>query len=296
MTSSAPPGGAVLVLGGGGGRGAAQLGILRALAEHGIEPEACVGTSVGALNAAVVAALPLPEAVEALERIWASRYTRDVFRPRRLRAVLNRAMARPWLDTDAPVAALIDYACELVGVGSFEELRRPLRVVVTDLTTGEPVVISQGPLRDPLRASCAIPLVFPPVRLGDRLYVDGGVTDNCSLATAAGLHPSQILAVDLTAEPATPPRRWWDLFERVTSVALHARVVADFDRFRDRVPVTLICPRFASRLRVSDFPAVRDAARAAMESLLTTIAHADGRLAPGTFYLPLGASEVSAPG
>ena len=289
--------GTVLVLGGGGGRGAAQLGILRALADWGVRPDACVGTSVGALNAAVAAALPLPEAVDALERIWASPETRAVFRTHPLRIALNRALRRPWLYSGASIAELVDFAMEMVGVRRFEDLSRPLRIIVTDLASGEPVVISRGPLRDPLRASCAVPLVFPPVELGDRDYVDGGVTDNCSLATAAGMDPERIVAVDLTAEPAQPRiRRWSELFDRVTSTALHARVRADFERFSGRVPVTLICPRFAPRLRVTDFGTVREAARAAMASLLQGLGSRDGRLSPGLFYLSLTASSSGSTG
>ena len=289
--------GTVLVLGGGGGRGAAQLGILRALADWGVRPDACVGTSVGALNAAVAAALPLPEAVDALERIWASPETRAVFRTHPLRIALNRALRRPWLYSGASIAELVDFAMEMVGVRRFEDLSRPLRIIVTDLASGEPVVISKGPLRDPLRASCAVPLVFPPVQLGDRAYVDGGVTDNCSIATAAGMDPERIVAVDLTAEPAQPRiRRWSELFDRVTSTALHARVRADFERFSGRVPVTLICPRFAPRLRVTDFGTVREAARAAMASLLQGLGSRDGRLSPGLFYLSLTASSSGSTG
>lgn len=284
--------GTVLVLGGGGGRGAAQLGILRALADWGVRPDACVGTSVGALNAAVTAALPLPEAVDTLERIWASPQTGAVFRTHPLRIALNRVLRRPWLHSGTPIAELVDFSMDLVGVRSFEDLARPLRIIVTDLASGEPVVISHGPLRDPLRASCAVPFVFPPVRLGDRSYVDGGVTDNCSIATAAGMEPERIIAVDLTAEPAQPRiRRWSELFDRVTSTALHARAVADFERFSGRVPVTLICPRFSPRLRVADFTSVRDAARAAMATLLQGRGSRDGRLSPGLFYLPLMAGD-----
>ncbi|MGO8687850.1 MAG: patatin-like phospholipase family protein [Candidatus Dormibacteria bacterium] len=287
----------VLVLGGGGGRGAAQLGILRALAERGLEPDACVGTSVGALNAAVVASRPLTEALDMLEQIWASPQTRAVFRARPLRMVLNRVRRHPWLRSDDAVGELVDFATAMTGIESFEELRRPLEIIVTDLLTGEPVVISQGPLRDPLRASCAIPFVFQPVRLGDRSYVDGGVTDNCSLSTAVRMGPSRIIAVDLTAELAMPAlRRLSDVFQRVTSVALHARLLADFDRFSRHLPVTLICPRIPNPLRVADFSKVREAARTAMESLLQTIGLADGRLAPGLFYLPLSMEGSPAAG
>ncbi len=293
-TITASTGGTVLVLGGGGGRGAAQLGILRALAERGLRPDACVGTSVGALNAAVVAALDLPDAVDALEKIWASPQTRAVFRTRPLRVAVNRAMRRPWLRSDDAIRELVDYAMGAVGARTFEELRLKLEIIVTDFASGEPVIISRGPLRDALRASCAIPLVFPPVRLGDRLYVDGGVTDNCSISTAARMNPSRIIAVDLTSEPAVGPvRRWTDVFNRVTSLALHARVRADFDHYSGRVPLTLICPRFTTRLRVADFSAVRDAARAGMETLLQTMSRADGLLAPGLFYLPVASRDES---
>lgn len=290
-------GGTVLVLGGGGGRGAAQLGILRALAERGIEPDACVGTSVGALNAAVVASHPLPVALDLLERIWASPQTRAVFRNRPFRMILNRARRRPWLRSDDSIGDLVDFAMGMVGVSSFEELRRPLEIVVTDLMTGEPVVIARGRLRDALRASCAIPFIFQPVQLGDRVYVDGGVADNCSLSTAVRMNPERIIAVDLTAEPAGATlHRLSDVFERVTSVALHRRLLADFDRFSLGLPVTLICPRITHQLRVGDFSRLREATRAAMDSLLQTIGLSDGGLSPGIFYLPVSLEESPAGG
>jgi len=277
-----------LVLSGGGGRGAAQLGILRALAERGLQPDACVGTSVGALNAAVVASHPLPVALDLLERIWASPQTRAVFRSHPLRMVMNRVRRQPWLRSDDAIGDLVDFSMGLTGMTTFEELPRPLQIVVTDLLTGEPVLISRGRLRDPLRASCAIPFVFRPVQLGDRSYVDGGVTDNCSISTAARLEPDQIIAVDLTAEPAMAAlRRLSEVFERMTSVALHSRLLADFDTFSKRLPVTLICPRIANPLRVADFARVREAARSAMETLLQTVGLADGRVPPGLFYLPI---------
>ena len=278
----------MLVLGGGGGRGAAQVGILAALAARGIEPDACVGTSVGALNAAVVASHPFEGAVAILERIWASPQTAAVFQSDKFRIVVNRVLRRPWLRGGEAIRDLVDFSMGLIGVRRFEDLHRPLEIIVTDLSSGEPLVVSRGPLRDPLRASCAIPFMFPPVRLGDHLYVDGGVTDNCSLATAVAMNPGRVIAVDLTAEAASPTlRHVSEILNRVMSVALHSRVVADFDRFSSRLPVTLICPRIARELPVAEFAALRDAARAAMESLLQTIVGSDGRLAPGVFYLPL---------
>ena len=287
----------VLVLGGGGGRGAAQLGVLRALAKRGIEPDAVVGTSVGALNAAAVAAVGLAEAVPLLEKIWASEQTRAVFRAQRLQMVTNRLRRRPYLRSGACIRDLVRFASELVSIESFETLRHPLHIIVTDLSEGRPEVITDGNLEDALCASCAIPGVFPPVRHGDRFYVDGGVTENCGLSTAYALNPTRIIAIDLTADSAVPAfRRWEEVLERIFQVALHARVVADFDRFSSRLPVTLICPRAPIHMRAprfADFVNLRDNAFAAADRLLQRIATADGRLDPGVFYLPVAHAKVS---
>jgi NTE family protein len=280
----------VLVLGGGGGRGAAQLGVLRALAQRGIRPDAVVGTSVGALNAAAVAAVGLEAAVPLLERVWASDFTRAVFRAQRLQMVANRLRRRPYLRSGQCVRDLVRFASNLGGIHSFESLQIPLHIIVTDLGEGEPVVLSDGSLEDALCASCAIPGVFPPVRHGDRWYVDGGVTENCGLGTAYALNPTRIVAIDLTADPPMPAcSRWEEVLERIMQVALHARVVADFDRFSSRLPVTLICPRAPVHMRTPrfvDFARMRDQAFAAADRLLQGM---DGRLDPGVFYLPVAA-------
>lgn len=283
----------VLVLGGGGGRGAAQLGVLRALAKRGIRPDAIVGTSVGALNAAAVAAVGLEEAVPLLERIWASEQTRAVFRAQRLQMLSNRLRRRPYLRSGQCVRDLVRFASKLATIVDFESLQIPLHIIVTDLCEGTPVVLDSGSLEDALCASCAIPGVFPPVRHGDRLYVDGGVTENCSLSTAYALKPTRIIAIDLTADSPVPAfSRWEEVLERIMQVALHSRVVADFDRFSARLPVTLICPRASVHMRAPrfvDFAALRDQAFSAADRLLQRIASADGSLDPGVFYLPVSA-------
>jgi NTE family protein len=291
QTAAPSSGGTVLVLGGGGGRGAAQLGVLRALAEHGIQPDGCVGTSVGALNAAIVAAKPLDEAVALLEVIWASTQTRDVFRSDRMRMVLNRVRRRPYLRSGGSLRELVRYASRLSGITTFEALRIPLRIIMTDLAAGHPVVAQSGPLESALCASASIPGIFPPVRVGERLYVDGGVTENCGLATAATLMPSRVIAVDLSAAaPVAMLRKWSEVIERMMQVALHAKVAADFERFSARIPVTLICPRLANPLRAlgfSDFAELREASFAAADRLLQRISGSDGMLRPGVFYLPV---------
>lgn len=299
-TDTLPEERTVLVLGGGGGRGAAQLGVLRALAARGIRVDACVGTSVGALNAAMVAAVGLEKAVPLLEKVWASEYTGAVFRAQRMQMVANRLRRRPYLRSGQCIRELVRYAFGMVGITDYDDLQIPLHVIVTDLAAGTPVVLNDathGSLEDALCASCAIPGVFPPVHVGSSSYVDGGVTENCGLSTAYALHPTRIIAIDLTADsPVQTFSRWQEVLERMMQVALHSRVVADFDRFSSRLPVTLICPRASIEMRtprVLDFAALREQAFAAADRLLQRIATADGRLDPGVFYLPVSEAAQS---
>lgn len=282
----------VLVLGGGGGRGAAELGVLRALAEQGVQPDAVVGTSVGALNAAALAGLPIADAVSALEEIWASPQTRAVFRNDLLQIVGNRMRGRSYLRNGQAITDLVDYSLEKVHLTTFEALPIPLRVIVTDLRLGSPVIFENGGLRDPLRASCAIPGIFPPVRIRSREYVDGGVVENCSLASAMALAPRRVIAIDLSAddEEIRTSRRWHEIIDRVMQVSQHNRVVADFDRFSSRMPVTLICPRIHfGNLRFTDFGGLMTNACDGARALLARITDSDGGLQAGVFYLPVAA-------
>ncbi len=295
MTSDVPRPGVetVLVLGGGGGRGAAQLGVLRALAERGVVPDAVVGTSVGALNATAIAALPFSDAVDALEEIWRTPQTRAIFRSELARVAINRVRRRPWLRSGQCIADLVDFALDYIGIAAFDELCVPLDVIVTNLVSGAPHIVNSGSLRAPLTASCSIPGVFPPVALDGKFYVDGGVTENCSLATAASMNPGRIIAIDMSADAPGALTRFSDVMGRVIQVAQHARVVADFDRFSPRLPVTLICPNVSfNSIRFGDFGALMANARAATDALLQRITGPDGVLPSGVFYMPVTADNV----
>ena len=158
------------VLGGGGARGAAQVGVLQALFEANLEaPATIVGTSVGALNGACIAAYPSLAGTMMLREVWMSRPALSVFQAHPLGLVVsgirrNQLSAFP----QANVRRLIDRAQALTGVNTFEQLRVPLTVVATDLNAGKPAVFKSGPLTPALLASTAIPGVFPMVRINDR--------------------------------------------------------------------------------------------------------------------------------
>lgn len=175
------------VLSGGGVRGAAHLGVLRALREAGIMPGAIAGTSAGALVGAMMADGRTPE--EALELVAAElKRSRLVRRPtlasRRIEGFLEKTLRH----------------------ARFEDLPIPLFVTATNLEQGGQCIFHQGPLIPALMASCAIPLVFPPVRVNGVYCVDGGMSNNLPVDPFAD-RKAEVVAVHVNPLPAFVPGR-----------------------------------------------------------------------------------------
>lgn len=171
----------VFVLSGGGSRGAAQIGMLRALIGAGIVPDAMVGASVGALNGCCVAADPTPDRVEALADGWMQMSEKSLIGSRRS-AALNVVRRRPYLFGSRRLRDLIS---DWVPVERLEDLAIPVRVATTDLGTGRSVHHDSGPVLDLIAASTALPALFPPVTLDGRVHVDAGVSENLPVSAAA---------------------------------------------------------------------------------------------------------------
>jgi len=184
--------GVVLVLGGGGAKAAAHIGAYRAIREAGITPDRLVGTSMGAVMAALFAAGVDPDTV--LDRI--TTIGEDEFiQPDRF-AFLRGLWARALLKPEAFRASVE----RLVSTQRFGELAMPLTVATTDLDTGELRWLGWGgddaPLIDALVASCALSVHFPPVTIGGRRLGDGGLRAVVPLDGAL-LGPARlVIAVD----------------------------------------------------------------------------------------------------
>lgn len=166
------------VLSGGGNQGVAQVGMLRALVEHGIVPDVVVGSSAGALNAAGIAWSPDIAGVERMTEVWTALTSADVFPGGRISRAWNVVRRDTHLFPNDGLGRIID---EGSPVQDFSDLRVPLRVVATDLDTGEEIVFAAGPLRPALLGSSAIPGVFPIVEHDGRRLVDGGVVNSVPL-------------------------------------------------------------------------------------------------------------------
>ena len=192
------------VLSGGASLGALQVGMLQALYEFGIEPDLLVGTSAGALNAAFIASRPQSPATAAqLARIWRGLQREDVF-PVSMSALVGGVCGRrDHLVRGHGLRRLVRRYIE------FDELTDasiPVHVVAFDVTECRELLLSTGPAIEVVTAAASIPGVFPPVRIGERELIDGGVVNNTPISHAVELGAERIFVLP-TQDPAATPKR-----------------------------------------------------------------------------------------
>ncbi|HSH01680.1 MAG TPA: patatin-like phospholipase family protein [Anaerolineae bacterium] len=171
-----------LALGGGVARGPAHIGALIALEQAGIPIDCVAGTSAGAVvGAAYCAGLSL---MRIRELSLATRWWRvaDLVLP--LHGFITFQPMEHWLESQ-------------IGVLSIEDLAVPFTAVAMDLTTGEPILLKEGPLSRAVRASCSVPGFVEPVWHNGRWLCDGGVVDNLPVAAVKTMNPDYIIGVDL---------------------------------------------------------------------------------------------------
>ena len=193
-----------LALGGGAARGFAHIGVMRTLLAHGIVPDVIVGTSIGAVVGGCYACKQL-ESFEA----WARGLT--------LRGVFG------YLDISLSGAGLIGGGrlatrlLDAIGETRIDELPIRFAAIATELNTGHEIWLTRGRLADALRASYALPGIFPPVRIGGRWLVDGALVNPVPVSAARALGARVVIAVHLNS----------DMFGRGTIITDHGSDESD---------------------------------------------------------------------
>lgn len=194
-------------LGGGGARGFAHLGVLKVLQEAGIPVDALAGTSMGAVMAVLFAA------------------GTDL---KYLRALVTKISWENFVDLRFPRYGLVEgkritpLIRLLTKRKKLEELNLPVRVVATDLLTGEEVIFDHGPLDEAVRASISIPGIFTPVPVGERLLVDGGLVAGVPVTAAAEMGMDLVFAVNVGGKiDSEPPRSVFDILYRSSEIMMH---------------------------------------------------------------------------
>lgn len=227
------------VLGGGGVLGAHEVGMLRALAESSIEPDVILGTSVGAINGAVFAAEPSVEGVRRLGQLWRESNVSELSAGALLRRVTTLARTGTHLE---PLDELRKRLADVLPVGRVEELQLPFQCVAASIERAAEHWFADGDLADVVLASCAVPGILPPVRIGDEHFIDGGIVNSIPVARAVALGAKTIyvLQVGRLEKPLQPPRWPWEVGLVAFEVARRHRFANDLDSMPDDVKLHVL--------------------------------------------------------
>jgi NTE family protein len=215
------------VLGGGGVRGAVEIGMLRALLESGIRPDLVVGTSIGAINGALVASDPTPAVVERLLDAWTSPEANAVYGDSLFAQFTRLVKTKTHLNSPAPLRHLLERA--LGADTTFEELPVRLRVVAASIERAAEHVFESGPLVEAILASASVPGLLPPTRIGDEHFIDGGIVNSIPIeqAVQAGADVVYVLQVGRVETPLAAPRSAVDTARVTFEIARRHRYARD---------------------------------------------------------------------
>jgi NTE family protein len=214
-----------VALAGGGARGLTHIGVLAALEQKNIPVAAIAGTSFGSVVGALYALDPnINNLKSRFSQLIETADLRSIglalFQPKKtgksLRfweslfeyQTLSRSLFKKSIVDDKKVREAFRL---IFGDATFGDLKIPFAAVALDLVTGADITFSaecSGPdclVRDAVFASCALPAIFPPVTIGEKILVDGGVTENIPITEVQALGIDVVLAVFLGRERPSPP-------------------------------------------------------------------------------------------
>src|SRR6202165_33856 len=195
-----------LALGGGFARGIAHIGVLKVLEEENIPISLVAGTSVGALiGAAYCSGVTIPELEQMAARV-------------RFKDFARWTLSRYGFASNE---RMIKFLSSILKVKTFEELLIPLAVTATDFSSGAGVVFHSGPLVDPVRASCAYPGMFLPVKIRGRLLIDGMLSHTVPTRPLRQMGADPVLAVHLKGKwtDGDGPRHLFDVIGQCFAIA-----------------------------------------------------------------------------
>lgn len=260
------------VLGGGGVLGAVEVGMLRALFEREVVPDLVLGTSVGALNGAMVARDPSIGVIDRLTDLWATtarvRATdgSELFRDRPLRTV-RRVVATGGTHVFS-AQPLRERLVDEFGDLTFEDLPVTFGVCAASIERAAEHWFSSGPLVPAILASAAVPGLLPPAvattEFGEEHFLDGGIVNSIPVGRAVALGATRIfvLQVGRIDRPLAPPRRPWEVARVSFEVARRHRFMRELSEIPDGIeahvlPAAGTSSKDDSMLAFRDFDSVQ---------------------------------------
>lgn len=267
------------VLGGGGNLGAVQVGMLRALVEHGVRPDLVVGCSVGALNGVAFAQEPSRVGVARLEQLWHTLDGREVMRSGWLPTAVQLARRGIAIHDTEGLRRTIQ---AVLAVDRFEHLPVPFQCVATDLDGAREVWFSDGPLLDAILASSALPSVYPPVEIDGVRYIDGAVVNDVPVSRAVelGARRLYVLHVGSFDRPQPEPKRPLDVAVQAYWIARRHRFHRDLATLPRNVEAVVLPTGDPPRIRFDDFTRSGELIEAAYEASAAHLASAAAEPTP----------------
>lgn len=177
-----------LALGGGAARGFAHIGVIKALEARNVQVDLVAGTSAGSVVGALYASGMNGFALNKLALNMDEASISDWAMPFRTRGFLQGIALQNYLNTT-------------LNNRPIEKMAKPLGVVATDLKTGQPILFQRGNTGVAVRASCSVPSIFEPVRIGGHEYVDGGLVSPVPASFARKMGADFVIAVDISQRP-----------------------------------------------------------------------------------------------
>lgn len=268
------------------GRTPAQVGMLEELQERGVSADMVVGTSLGAFNAAALAA---GHSTDQMRAFWLWLHDEILGTP--VRAI---ARSMTGVQSRRQEQALRNRIAEFLP-GSFDQLTLPLQLVATELSTGGEQVLDSGDLADAVMASAALPGVFPPVPLAAGHLIDGGLVAGMPL-NAVPDEASTIIVLDTGAAAVSPEvaagYRWWEVGALAYAHQIREQAVNALAHAAVRRTVVMLSTNTGRLLDFGDPQTLMDAGREAAVAVLDGL---PARPRRGIYGLPhdgLGEFEV----
>jgi len=230
--------------------------MLRALLAEGVRPDLIVGTSVGAINGAAIAADPTAAGVARLTELWRSVADSDLYSGSALRRVRHLARTHTHVHPNEPLRGLLEAQFDATLI---EDLAVPFQCVAACIERAAEHWFASGSLVDAVLASAAVPGVLPPVRIGDEHFLDGGLVNSIpvSRAVALGANTIYVLQVGRIERPLEVPRRPWEVATVAFEIARRHRFAHDMTTLPDCVVVHVLPTGADEPPRTADLAALR---------------------------------------
>jgi NTE family protein len=263
-----------LVLGGGGVLGAVEVGMLRALFEAGVEPDLILGTSVGALNGALVATDPSAGVIERLTALWESAAGgKDVYGDGAVRQVTRAVRTGTHLHSSRPLRERLR---QELGERTFDQLAVPFQCCAANIERAAEHWFTEGPVLDAVMASAAVPGLLRPAQVNGEHYLDGGIVNSIPVGRAVegGADRIFVLQVGRVDRPLTVPRKPWEVARVSFEIARRHRFIREMAAVPDHVAAHVLptgggSAKDDSLLAYRDFTAVQRRIDAAYEASVT---------------------------